>query len=180
MGVSTMSKNRPWFLFLVAVCLLILAALACTFPAVVAIEEGLVPSAVDDGYATLDVSKAGCDCDTSIVSGKLKYTDGQGPNKVHFTGKIEHTLEPGCQVSEATNLWATGTYNPGPGIFSIGLYGPADPAYDTNKCGGCDPCWRLWLDGGEFDGYENWACTLENEDALTYEEHPPDSACATN
>ena len=174
-----MTKKKIWLVFGMVVGILVLGALACVFPAEVAIDDGLLLSAVDDGFATLNLTRAGCDCETSVVSGKLKYTDGKGPDKVHFTGKIDHTLDPGCEIPEDTNLWATGIYNPGKGVFNIGLFGPEHADYDVEKCDGCDLCWRLWLVGGEFDGYQNWTCALENEDALTYTEHPPDSACGT-
>ena len=172
-----MLEKNPWVAFVMMVALLILVALACVFPAEVTIEEGLVPSAIDDGYATLNLAKAGCNCETSEADGKFKYTDGQGLDKVHFTGQIDYTLDSGCQIPQTTNLWATGTYEPGQGIFNVGLFGPDNANYDVEKCAGCDHCWRLWLVGGKFDGYQNWACGLENEDALTYLEHPVGSGC---
>jgi hypothetical protein len=175
-----MTKKKSWFVFAMVVCLLILGALACVFPTEVVIDGGLFPSAIDEGYAKLDVAKAGCDCETSVVTGRVKYTDGRGPDKVHFTGKVDHILNPGCEIPEDTNLWATGTYNPGKGTFNIGLFGPNHADYDVEKCADCELCWRLWLVGGKFDGYQNWACGLENEDALTYVEHPPDSACGSD
>ena len=175
-----MTKKKNRLVFAIVVCMLVLGALACVFPAEVTIERGLIPSAIDEGYATLDLAKAGCDCETSVVTGKFKYTDGQGAALVHFNGKIDHILNPGCEIPENTNLWATGTYNPGQGIFNVGLFGSDDENYDAEKCAGCDLCWRLWLVGGDFDGYQNWACRLENEDALTYVEHPADSACGSD
>jgi hypothetical protein len=84
-----MAKKKCWLVCLGVVCTLVVAALACVFPATVAINGGLVPSAIDDGYAIVDLTKAGCDCDTSVETGKLKYTDGQGADMVHFTGKID-------------------------------------------------------------------------------------------
>ena len=172
-----MTKQKTWLVLGMIVGLLVFASLACVFPAEVTIDDGLILSAIDNGYATLNLAKAGCDCDTSVVNGKLTYTDGQGPNKVHFTGKIDHTLDPGCEIPE-TNLWATGTYNPGQGTFFIGTFDATHPDFDVDKCADCDDCWRLWLEGGKFDSYQNWACTLENEDATTIGDHPPDSACA--
>lgn len=175
-----MTKKKSWLILGMMICILVIGALACVFPAEVTIEDGLIPSAIDDGNATLNLAKAGCDCDTSAVSGKFKYTDGQGPDKVHFTGKIDHTLNPGCTIPDDTNLWATGTYNPGKGTFNVGLFGPDHPNYDEVKCAGCNLCWQLWLVGGEFDGYQNWACDLINHnEALTVVEHPSDSACAS-
>ena len=112
-----MTKKRSWLVFVMAVCILVLSALACVFPAEATIDGGMVPSAIDEGYATLNLTKAGCDCETNMVSGKLMYTDGKGRDKVHIIGKIDHTLDPGCEIPEDTNLWATGTYNPGKGTF---------------------------------------------------------------
>ena len=40
-------------------------------PAEVAIDDGPVPSAIDEGYATLNLTKAGCDCETSVVAGAV-------------------------------------------------------------------------------------------------------------
>ena len=173
-----MTKKSPWFAILLVVFTFVLVSLACVFPAEVTIEGGLIPSAIDDGYAKLDLKKAGCDCETSKVSGKLKYTDGVNPYKVDITGTIDHTLDQYCVVPEDTNLWATGTYQPGSGTFNIGLFGPDDENYDEVKCAECGSCWRLWLVGGEFDGYQNWVCELENPGAGTSKDHPSDSACA--
>lgn len=176
-----MTTRKPWSIVLFAVLVLILAGLACAFPAEVKIDDGLIPSAIDGGYAVLDVKDAGCDCETHHVSGKLKYTDGQGPERVHFTGKVDHLLDPGCRIPAETNLWATGTYKPDRspdiGTFSVGLFDDQSPDYDAEKCADCQLCWRIWLEGGIFDGYQNWACTLVNEDALTWVDHPPDSSC---
>jgi hypothetical protein len=178
-----MAKKKCWLVCLGVVCTLVVAALACVFPATVAINGGLVPSAIDDGYAIVDLTKAGCDCDTSVETGKLKYTDGQGADMVHFTGKIDYTLDPGCQIP-GTNVWATGTYFPpdgtSQGTFYVGLFGDTYEGFDPVKCAECpSACWRLWLVGGQFDGYQNWACGLVNEEALTYTDHLPGSPCAS-
>ena len=93
-----MTKQKSWFTFGMVVCILVIGALACVFPAEVAIKRGVIPSASGEGKAILHVKNAGCDCETSVVSGMIQYKDGRDPNMVYFTGNIEHTLNPGESV----------------------------------------------------------------------------------
>jgi hypothetical protein len=175
-----MTKKKVWLIFVMVGCTLVSGAIACGFPAKLGIEDGKVLSALGDGYATLNLTNAGCDCETGLVTGKLEYTDGQGPDKVLFTAKIDHELGSGCLPEDNTKAWTSGTYTyqGKKGIFHVGLFGPDDMNYDEDNCAGCELCWRLWLVGGKHDGYQNWACTLEYEDdALTYELHPAGSGC---
>jgi hypothetical protein len=195
-----MKKKKTWLVFGMVVCIFVVGALACVFPAKLTITDGLLPSSDGKGSATLNTKNVGCDCESDHVSGELTYHEFKknGKISVAFSGIIDHNTEPGCVVPEDPNLWATGTYVPdnAQGTFSIALFGKNDPIYKNseiaqtncdacqNACSGTNIegcCWRLWLEGGAYDGYENWACKLENEeDSFTYEEHPPDSDCGSN
>ena len=165
-----MTKKNLWLVIALAICLVGLVQLACKVPYMVH-GGGTVTSATGTGKAYISLN-GGCDDDTGEVKGLLVY--GDGPARVGFRGDIDFTTDPICEFPEPEEWLATGPYSPNgngePGVFWLGLFGPDHDNYpDDERCAACESCWRLWLEGGVFHGYENWACDLVSGEIKIWE-----------
>jgi len=96
------------------------------------------------------------------------YNDG--PARVEFGAVIDpeqYPTDPICEFPAPEEWYATGPYTPreqgDSGDFWLGLFDKDHSNFpDDERCAACpDACWRLWLEDGVYDGYENWACEPE-------------------
>jgi hypothetical protein len=166
-----MTKKKCLLILTGVICILVLAQLACQIPAMVH-GGGTVTSATGTGQAMLSLH-GGCDLDTNEASGFLVYNDG--PAGVGFRADIDFEPDDNCDFPVPGEWLATGPYTPKgqgePGVFWLGLFGDGHPNYpDDERCTDCDSCWRLWLEDGTFDGYENWACDLDYGEIKIWEQ----------
>lgn len=165
-----MTKKKFWLIFAGVICIVGLAQLACNVPFMINVG-GTITSATGTRKAEISLH-GGCDYSTGEVSGFLVYVDM--PAGVRFRADIDFPTDEICVYPEPEEWLATGPYTPlGPGdsgVFWLGLFGTDHPSYpDDERCANCGSCWRLWLEGGTFDGYENWACDLEQGNIMIQE-----------